>query len=167
MSNCPKCKEHISDEIVMDASEGQIAEHIVGIRECVCGWEGYIERDSNVRKNNIKNRIISRRNATAREFEDSFLSRCDKKGWIIEKGNLFATYLLSQEHLRNRLARKKSKLLHKAIRIAGLAEQLECLLDDNLCEQNEFYPDEAFKIHGLPDFIMLTAHDKLPIWVEV
>ena len=167
MGKCPKYNAQIPNRIVLEAMDAQTAEHLAGYRERICGWEGYVENKPSGTTNDSKTKKISRRNISALKFENSFLSRCDKKGWIIEKSNLFATYLLSPNQLRNRLARKKSKLLYRAISAAGLDDQLECLFDDNLCEQNEFYPDDAFKIYGLPDFIILTPYDELPIWVEV
>ena len=167
MSNCPKCNEYISDEIDIEASDGQLADFIAGFRECICGWDGQLAVESIVIEEDLKNEFVSKRTKNAKRFENSFLSRCTKKGWVIEKGNIFANYILFPKRVRNKFARKKSKILCKAIEMNGLYKSLKNLFGDNLCEQSDYYPDEIRKVYGVPDFIILTPHHKLPDWVEV
>ena len=112
-------------------------------------------------------RTISKRTKNSYRFEANFAKRCSRKGWIVVPGNVLATYLLGPQDLRNAYFRKNSKLINKAINIAGLEEPLISFLEEHLCEPSDDYPDELLKVYGLPDFIILTPFDVRPFWVEV
>lgn len=97
-------------------------------------------------------------------FEERFRSFCKEYEILVQKGNLFAAYMLQGSVLSRKI--KKKSVRDELKELKKLVKDQKSILIALFSEYRSDNEDYGIKITGLPDFIIKTQ-EKLPVWVEL